>query len=116
MRKDNRVLAPKGPLHKASYKAMLAETRRYMSPTQVFLSKLVHVRTLEGVVDWVISRLLRPYAILGGGLSATIGLLALYSYARFAGFALSGSELLILFVIGWVMGLIIDHFKRTGKP
>jgi hypothetical protein len=81
-------------------------------------SRFIHHPIIEQGSELLGKTLFRPNALLFGGITAFISVLCLYFYAKFAGFALQGSETIIAFAIGWAIGIIFDFYKAmfTGKP
>jgi hypothetical protein len=80
-------------------------------------SRFIHSPAVESTSDFIGKTIARPNAILAGGISAFVVVLGLYLYAKYAGFALRGSETAIAFATGWIIGILFDFFKTmiTGK-
>lgn len=97
----------------SSYAETLDHMRKELPrPTRTF-SKFIHHRLIEQASEIIASTIARPNAILAGGVTAFLATLALYSYARFAGFSLQGSETIIAFLIGWTAGLLYDLIRAA---
>lgn len=101
----------------ASYEATMTEVRTHMSGPSRAFSAVIHQPVVEKVSDAIGSTVARPNAILSGSVFAFLLTLAIYLVARFYGYALSGTETIAAFIIGWVLGLIYDyvHLIVTGK-
>lgn len=102
---------------KASYEATMHEVRGHMSgPSRVF-SVVIHNPTVEKISDIVGGTVARPNAILSGSVFAFLFTLTIYLVARFNGYALSGTETIASFILGWIVGLVFDYLKLvvTGK-
>lgn len=101
----------------ASFDQTMEHVRKQVPrPTRTF-SKFIHHPAIEGASDILAKTVARPNAILAGGISAFILVLATYSYGKYAGFSLQGSETIVAFAIGWLIGIAYDFFKVmiTGK-
>ena len=102
---------------KASYDATMREVRSQMSGPSRAFSAVIHNPTVEKVSDVIGGTVARPNAVLSGAVFAFLFTLAIYLVARFNGYALSGTETIASFVLGWVAGLVFDYLKLivTGK-
>ena len=100
-----------------SYKEIMKEARTQMPATNRAFSKLIHNRAVESTSEAIGSTIARPNAVLTGSVSAFIIVLGVYLVARYYGYPLSGSETLIAFAAGWLIGIMFDFFRTmiTGK-
>lgn len=111
----------RGPItkreRKASYDATMREVRSQMSAPSRTFSNVIHNPTVERVSDAVGGTLARPNAILSGSVFAFLFTLAIYLIARYYGYALSGTETIASFALGWVLGLALDYIRLliSGK-
>lgn len=80
------------------------------APARAF-SKALHNKFVENTSDAIGASVARPNAILAGSLGATILVIAVYALAKNYGYPLSGSETIVAFVAGWVLGIVYDYFK-----
>lgn len=96
----------------ASYQLMLEEVRKELPRTARPFSRFIHFAPVERLSDIVASTIARPSSILAGGIIAFTSTLAIYSYAKFAGFSLQGSETIIAFMVGWAIGILYDLARR----
>jgi hypothetical protein len=78
--------------------------RRLSGPSRGF-SRIIHNPAVENVSEALAGTVARPSGILGAGLFATVGLAVMLYFARRNGFALSGSELILFLLAGWLAGL-----------
>lgn len=101
----------------ASFEQTMEHTRRELPRSLRPFSKFIHNPTVEQISEFLGKTIFRPNAILAGGLTAFVVVLALYFYAKYAGFTLQGSETIVAFGVGWLLGLLFDLFKGmfTGK-
>lgn len=95
----------------AKYDAIMADTRQYMSPAGRSFSKVIHHPVIEKTSEFGAKTIARPNAILAGSMTAFALVLIIYMLARHYGYPLSGTETIVAFVLGWVIGLIFDYFK-----
>lgn len=91
-----------------SFNTTMSHVRRNLSAPERTLSKLVHQPLVEKTSEVLGKTVARPSGVVGAGVAAFIGLFSVYSVARFAGFALSGSEMPILLAVGFLAGLFLE--------
>jgi hypothetical protein len=89
----------------------MGEIRAHMSAPDRVFSSIIHNKTVEKVSDAVGSTIARPNAILSGSVFAFIFTLVIYLVANHNGYALSGSETIASFALGWLIGLIFDYVR-----
>lgn len=97
----------------AAFKEVMSNVQKDMSPAERTFSKVIHAKPVEAVSQAVGSTVARPNAILAGSLAAFIVTSAVYVIARIYGYPLSGTEMLLALVVGWLLGLIIDYARVT---
>ncbi len=95
-----------------AYKTVMKDARKDMNPAEKAFSKTIHNPVVEKTSEAVGKTVARPNAILSGAIMATVVSLAVYLIAKRYGYTLSGSETIITFVIGWMLGIVFD-FLRT---
>lgn len=102
---------------KASYKKTMKETQGQLSAPSRTFSKVIHNPAVEKTSEVVGSTVARPNAILAGSLTAFLFTLAIYVVAKYYGYPLSGSETIAAFILGWIVGLLVDYLRVmiTGK-
>ena len=101
----------------ASFEQTMKEVRKHTPRATRPFSRFIHGQAVERISETLGKTIARPHAILAGGITAFVAVLGLYFYAKYAGFALRGSETIIAFAIGWLLGILFDFFKAmfTGK-
>jgi hypothetical protein len=121
--KTNVSQAPtrRGPIDKKtrnkSYKQTVKRVQSELPTGSRVFSKVIHNKVVENTSEVLSSTVARPNAILSGAVAAFILTLATYVTAKTIGYKLSGSETIVAFIIGWLIGLIYDYFRLllTGK-
>lgn len=97
---------------KQSYNQTMNRVRgRLSTPSRTF-SRVIHAPVVEQASELAGKTVARPSGLLGGGIAAAIGLTIVFVIARRNGFALSGSEFILLLLIGFIGGLL---FEATTK-
>jgi len=102
---------------KTSFKKNMRQIQSEMpAPSRAF-SKLIHNPVVEKVSEAVGNTIARPNVLLAGSLTAFICVTALYVWAKYAGYPLSGFETIGTFLIGFLAGVIVDFLRIlfTGK-
>ena len=100
-----------------SFKRVMKDTQSELSAPSRNFSKFIHIKPIEKVSEVAGNTIARPNAILFGSLSAFIIVAVLVIWAKNAGYALSGFETIAAFIIGYLIGVIIDFVRIavTGK-
>jgi len=105
----------RGPIKKkqldASFKSQMTNVHHELSATGRLTSKIIHAKPVEKTSDFVSSTLTRPNAMLSGSIAAFLGITILYFVSKYFGFRLSGSETIVAFAIGWILGILYDYFS-----
>lgn len=102
------------PLHSIiskTYTKTMAITQKQLDPFSRLFSRFIHLPVVERSSDILGSTLFRPNPILFGLLTSLIFTIATYILAKRNGFALSGSEYIIAFLFGWLLGMAYDILK-----
>jgi len=94
-----------------SFNTTMREVRSQMSPASRTFSKIIHQPTVEKASELLGNTVARPNAILSGSLFAFLFTASFYLIARFNGYPLSGTETIASFILGWLVGLIIDYIR-----
>lgn len=94
-----------------SFKQTLTQIQNEMPNSSRTFSKIIHQPFIEKTSEVVGNTIARPDSILTGSLCAFLAVLSLYLIARYNGFSLSGFETIGAFIIGWIIGLLIDLVK-----
>lgn len=98
-----------------SFNTTMSHVRANLSKPEKTLSKFIHQPVVEKVSEVAAKTIARPSGIIGGTIAAFIGLLSVYGVAKFAGFTLSGSEMPLLLLAGFVAGLIIEWVLKATR-
>lgn len=75
-------------------------------------SGFIHSKPVETVSSVLEASVARPSGILGAGITASLFLAVMLFFARRNGFALSGSELIVAVVVGWLLGVVSELITR----
>ena len=104
-------------LRQESYRRTLSDARTDLTPTQRIGSKLLHAPVIDIMGELLTKTIVRPHAILFGAILAFITLLVIYITARHNGYLIQGSEVIVAFAVGWIVGILYDFFyiMITGK-
>lgn len=81
------------------------------APSRAF-SKVIHNPVVDKASDVIGNTVARPNLIIAGAIGA-IASIIVYVIAQRYGYPLSGSEAMVLFVLGWLIGAIIEY-ARVG--
>lgn len=101
----------------SNYKQTMRHVQDELSPPARMFSKVIHHPVVEKTSDAIGSTVARPNAILAGSITALLVVGCVYFIARTVGYELQGSETIISFACGWLLGILFDFFKVmvTGK-
>jgi hypothetical protein len=94
------------------YEDTLVRVRKHLTYTQQRFSKFIHQPTIEAVSEISAKSIARPSGLLGGSLVALIGSLTIVIIARHIGFVVPNSIIIILFLIGFGVGIIIEFIMH----
>jgi hypothetical protein len=90
------------------YKETLKEIRTQLSkPNQVF-SKFIHQPIIESTSEIGAKTIARPSGILSGGVVGLFGSILILFYAKNIGFEIPASAYVVLFLIGYLLGITIE--------
>jgi hypothetical protein len=101
--------------HRLNYRQTLASLQRQLKPASRAFSKVIHTPAVEKTSEVLERTVARPSVTLGATWTALIVGGVFYFTARHFGYALSGSELLFSFIVGAVIGLIIEGLWRAAR-
>jgi hypothetical protein len=109
--------APSSPIaflnHHLNYAQTLASVQRKLSPVSRTFSKVIHTPLVEKTSEALESNVARPSVLLGITWTALIVGSIFYITAHHYGYALSGSELLFSFIVGALLGLVLEGIWRV---
>lgn len=95
-----------------SYKRTLSRVQAELPITERVFSKIIHNEVVDKVSDITGKTIARPNSILYGAFFAFIITLIAYYVAKTIGYQLSGSETILAFSVGWLLGIIVDYLKN----
>ncbi|HEY0965122.1 MAG TPA: hypothetical protein VGE13_01445 [Candidatus Saccharimonadales bacterium] len=100
-----------------SFKKTMTETQSHMSGPSRAFSKFIHVKAVEKASEAVGSTIARPNALLLGSVFAFLFTVVIYVWTKNAGYPLSGFETIAAFIVGYLVGIIVDFVRImvTGK-
>ncbi len=94
--------------HRLNYAQTLASVQRKLNPISRNFSQVIHTPVVEKTSEALESTVARPSVLLGSTWTALIVGTIFYLTARHYGYTLSGSELLFSFVVGALLGLVLE--------
>lgn len=100
---------------KESYEHTMKSVRADMSTPERLFSKFIHTPAIERTSDAIGKTVARPDAILSGSVFACVFVLGVYVLAKFYGFEMRGSETIIAFIVGWIIGIVFDIIRGAIK-
>lgn len=113
---QQRVVVPHTKADKEhSFNTIMHHARSSMSAPERTFSKFIHKPAVEKTSEVLGKTVARPSGVVGATIAAFIGLLSIYSVAKFAGFELSGSEMPLLLVVGFAIGLIAEWAYKSVR-
>lgn len=102
-----------------SYKKTMSIVQKDLTPSQRFMSRIIHNPVVEKTSDVAAKTIVRPSGIIGGGMIAILGALIVMIVARKIGFEVPNSLFAVLFIIGFFIGiageLILKLFRHQPK-
>lgn len=93
-----------------SYAKTMLEIQSHLSPLSKIFSKIIHVPLIDKISSLINNTILRPRPITYGAIGA-ISSIIIYLIAKKYGYILAGSETILLFIIGWTIGILIDYIR-----
>lgn len=104
-----KTLAHRDTTH--AFDTTMTQARSHMRPITGKLSRLAHLRPIETIGELIARTIARPNALFYGAIVALGVSCTTYAVAKYYGYQLSGSETLVGFGIGWMVGCIIDYWQ-----
>jgi hypothetical protein len=102
--------------HQFNYHDTLASVQRKLSPASRRFSAVIHAPAVEKTSEALERTVMRPSIVAGATWTAVIVGLIFYGAARFYGFALSGSELIVALLAGGLLGGLLELIMRLLRP
>jgi len=118
---NNSPASRRSPINKKqlneSYKRTIKRVQSELPAGSRTFSKVIHNKVVEKTSDIIGGTIARPNAVLAGAATAFVLTLVTYITAKNIGYILSGSETIIAFVVGWILGIFYDYLRVliTGK-
>jgi hypothetical protein len=113
--KSKSISSRRGQINKKqrndSYKRTIKQVQDELPTSSRVFSKIIHNKLIEKTSDVVSTTIARPDAMLAGSVVAFIFTLITYITAKEMGYTLSGSETIVAFIIGWVVGIVYDYLR-----
>lgn len=100
-------------LKQQSYQKSLQRIRHHLSASQRVLSRVIHQPTVEKVSSVGGQTVARSSGILGGAVFAFVGSVGLVIVARHVGFTYNYLVFFVLFIGGFVVGLMVELLIRV---
>ena len=100
-----------------SFKKTMTSIQSKMPVLSRAFSKFIHVKPIEKASEVAGNTVARPNALLSGAIFAFLFTIVIYLWAKNAGYPLSGFETIGAFIIGYLVGIIVDFVRImiTGK-
>ena len=96
-----------------NYAHTMASMQRHLKPASRAFSKVIHAPIVERTSEALEKTVARPSVMAGAGWTAVIVGSIFYLTARRYGYVLSGSEMFVAFVVGGLLGLLIEFIGRS---
>lgn len=98
-----------------AFNTTMHHVRSKMKKSERVFSSFIHNPVVEKTSELAGKTIARPSGMMGATIAAFIGLLSVYSIAKYAGFRLSGSEMPFLLLIGFATGLFAEWIYKAGR-
>lgn len=103
---------PNSFLQKQTLQRELQSIQRKESAPVRALSKLIHQPVIRATSEVVGKSVSRPSGLLGGGIAAFVGTSAYLYLAYYIGFTYQPSVFILLLVVGFVAGVVVEMLAR----
>lgn len=97
------------------YKTEMKQVQSQLSPTARTFSKVIHNNAVEKVSDAAERTVMRPSALIGGAVLGLILGAIVYFIARANNYLLGSLEIVALFLIGAVVGVVVELAIRRVR-
>jgi F0F1-type ATP synthase assembly protein I len=97
------------------YKEVLINTRTRLSKNDQLFSKIIHNEKVEKVSDIAEKSVARPSGVISGAIVAIAGAVIVFYFAQKIGFSVPRSIIIILFLLGFIVGLATEFFYKLIK-
>ena len=99
-----------------AFERTMHRLRRNLSPINRTASKVIHNQTVDKASELGAKTIARPSAILGAGVLSALGGLVYFWICKHFGYEYNATVLLLLFSIGFGLGLLIELIKKLAQP
>lgn len=99
----------------ASFNTTMAEVTKDMPRSKRLFSTFIHLPIVATLSDAIGNTLLRPNALLFGAIASFALTLLVYLFSKNLGYSLSGSESIVAFLLGWIVGIMFDIVTSLFK-
>lgn len=99
----------------ANYNETLVSVQDKLSPASRVFSKVIHNPVVEKTSEVMEQTIMRPAVVMSATWTAFLAGLIFYLTARFYGFTLAGSEMLLALVGGGVLGLTLEMIWNATR-
>jgi len=90
------------------YEQTIQDIRPYLSNSQKSLSKIVHNHVVENISELGAKTIARPVCLFTAATVTLLSSVLIILIARKVGFGLPNSIFILLFMIGYVLGLVVE--------
>lgn len=101
--------------HGLNYSDTMASLQRRLSPRARTFSKVIHAPVVEKTSAALEKTVMRPSVTLGATWTALIVGTIFYAAAKYYGFPLSGSEMILALIVGGLLGAGIEWFGHMVR-
>lgn len=101
---------------KLNYADTMRSVQQRLKPASRAFSRVIHTPAVEKASEMLEKTVARPSITAGATWTALIVGSIFYFTARHYGYMLSGSEMLFSFVVGALIGLVLEGFWMRLKP
>ncbi len=101
--------------HALNYSQTLASVQHKLKPMGRVFSQVIHAPAVEKTSEALEKTVMRPSVVAGATWTAFITGLIFYLVARYYGFTLSGSEMLMALMAGAILGLLLEGLVRLFR-
>ncbi len=96
-----------------AFNRTMSRIRRNLSPIDRTMSKVIHNQGVDKVSTAMEKTVARPSSLLVGGTLAVTGGFAYFYIAKHYGYEYNAGVLIMLFVIGYLIGLLFELIKKA---
>ncbi len=102
-------------LKQASFDKTLASVQKKLNPTERTLSKIIHNDTVDKISNVGGKTIARPSGLFAGGVFAFLGAISVLLFANRVGFTYNYTVIPLLFIIGFIVGIVFEFLISKLK-